>query len=154
MVHIKTFKDFFLERQEYNETNVKEKSELLGKVFYHGTVLETWRNEEKSYLFVSDSITHAEYHAISRAEGMIHSPDTNYEGKERGFTSIIYSIVIDEDILNLEWVVDDDDGSRPFYTWQDSYNDVGTFVIMEIDSSKLKEVFKEKITKETPIRYL
>jgi hypothetical protein len=146
MDHFKTFKDFLLE-----STNIKTKEELFGKKMYHGTTLETWRELEKSYLFVTDEEEHAQYHAISRTEGMIHNGDKEYDK----LTAVVFEIVIDEEILNLEWVVDDDDGNRSFFeTWLDSYNAVGTFVIMGIDSSKFKEVFKEKITKETSIRYL
>lgn len=145
MVHFKTFENFLLE-----STNIKSKEELLGKKMYHGTTLETWREDEKSYLFVTDDEEHSKYHAVSRAEGEVFS-----EGKEKS-TAIIFEIIIDEDIIKLPWEVDDDLGLRDWMkTWLDSYNEVGTFVIMgDYDSSKFKIVFKEEITKETPIRYL
>jgi len=46
---IANFEYFLLE-----STNIKSKKELLGKKFYHGTTLETWNTEEKSYLHITD----------------------------------------------------------------------------------------------------
>ena len=71
-------------------------------------------------------------------------------------TAIVFEILIDENILNLKWEVDDDGGVRTFFkTWLDSYNEVGTFVIVgDYDSNKFQVVLKEEITKETPTRYL
>jgi hypothetical protein len=151
MVHFKTYKEFLYE----NENHIMgDKSELLGKKMYHGTVLEEWRPDEREYLHVTDSIPHAEYHAVSRGEGRVFSEYSRNMGKP--CTAIIYEITIDEDIIKLEWVVDDDCGIRSWMkTWVDSFNEVGTFVIMgNYDVSKFKVIYEEVITPESKIRYL
>ncbi len=126
--------------EEFNKKHISDKRQLLGRKFYHGTTLETWKNSpSRDYLFISDEFEVAKRHAQDRAESS-NNPST----------AIVVEVVIDDEILSLDWEVDDDLGnwSRPplnFKTWQDSFNAVGSFVIVgEYDINKFKIVFSEK----------
>lgn len=144
---IANFEYFLLE-----STNIKSKKELLGKKFYHGTTLETWNTEEKSYLHITDDESSLQFCLQHDIPHVLCHDQTKYDK----LTAIVFEILIDENILNLKWEVDDDCGIRTFFkTWLDSYNEVGTFVIVgDYDSNKFQVVLKEEITKETPTRYL
>lgn len=147
MVHFKTYTQFLLE----NENHVESKEELLGKKMYHGTVLEDWRVDEKgSYLFLTDDIELAKYFGIGRAEGRVFSEYSDKKGEP--CTGIVYEITINDDIIKLNWEPDSD--YEWMKTWQDSYNEIGRFVISgDFDTNKFKEVYREVITPESEVRY-
>ena len=108
---------------EENKT-ITSKEQLLGKKFYHGTVLETWKNQSSDgYLFIVDDFEFAKNSAIDRADSMVREYN-------KSFTAIVAEIVITDDIIKLDWVEDDDEGSyRDFKHWIDSYNNIGSFAI-------------------------
>lgn len=135
---IKTIREFLNE----NKT-ISSKEELLGKKFYHGTTLETWKNSESDdYLFIVDEFEVAKNHAVDRTESMV----SEYN---KPFTAIVVEIVINKKIIRLNWEVDDDLGNwsrEPlnYKHWTDSYNNVGSFVIQgKYDINDFKIVYKE-----------
>lgn len=85
---------------------------------YHGTIKEKWKNSEyETYLFVTYDLEFAKLQAIDRANA------------ENGTPIIV--IIDPNQIKNFKWEVDDDEGSyRELHTWQDSYNSIGSFVII------------------------
>ena len=131
-------------REFLNENKtISSKEELLGKKFYHGTTLETWKNSESDdYLFVVDEFEVAKNHAVDRTESMV----SEYN---KPFTAIVVEIVINQKIIGLNWEVDDDLGNwsrEPlnYKYWTDSYNNVGSFVIQgKYDINDFKRVYKE-----------
>jgi hypothetical protein len=135
---VKNFKEFLNE----NKT-ITSKEQLIGKKFYHGTTLETWKNSDnEDYLFVVDEFEVAKNHAVYRTESMVNEYN-------KPFTAIVVEIVIDDKIINLNWEVDDDLGNwsrEPlnYKVWTDSYNNVGSFVIQgRYDINDFKIVYKE-----------
>jgi hypothetical protein len=124
------------------------KKQLLGKKFYHGTTLETWKqSDHDEYLFIVDEFEVAKKHADDRTESMV-------ELEKNPFTSIVVEVVINEKIINLDWHVDDNWGnwSRPpinFKHWWDSYEGAGSFVISgKLDISDFKIVYSNKFFPE------
>jgi hypothetical protein len=78
-----------------------KKNDLLGKVFYHGTTLETWKNSEnEDYLFVVDEFDVAKNHAVDRTESMVGEYN-------KSFTAIVVEVIINDEIINLNWEVDE-----------------------------------------------
>jgi hypothetical protein len=132
-------------REFLNENKtITSKEELLGKKFYHGTTLETWKNSDsEDYLFVVDEFEVAKNHAVDRTESMVNEYN-------KPFTAIVVEIVIDDKITNLNWEVDDDLGNwsrEPlnYKVWTDSYNNVGSFVIQgKYNINDFKIVYKEQ----------
>ncbi len=125
-----------------NKTNIS-KEDLLGKKFYHGTTLETWKNSDGAdYLFVVDEIEVAKNHAIDRTESMVREYN-------KSFTAIVVEVLITNEIIKHDWEVDDDLGNwsrEPlnYKHWTDSYNNVGSFVIQgNYDINDFKIVYKE-----------
>lgn len=120
--------------------NVFSKQDLFGKKFYHGTILENWKQESSDYLFVIDDFNHAKIHANDRAHSAI-------EEEHKPVTAIVIEIVINDDIINLDWFVDDDNGNwKQYKTWQDSYNEVGSFVIQgHYDINDFKIVYRNVV---------
>jgi len=131
-------------REFLNENKtILSKEELLGKKFYHGTTLETWKNSEyEEYLFVVDEFEVAKSHAVDRTESMV----SEYN---KSFTAIVVEIIITDEIIKHKWDVDDDLGNwsrEPlnYKVWTDSYNNVGSFVIQgRYDINDFKIVYKE-----------
>ena len=135
---VKNFKEFLNE----NKT-ISSKEDLLGKKFYHGTTLETWKNSEgNDYLFVVDEFEVAKNHAVDRTESMVGEYN-------KPFTAIVVEVVINDKIIGLDWELDDDLGNwsrEPlnYKHWTDSYNNVGSFVIQgKYDINDFKIVYKE-----------
>jgi len=112
-----------------------QKSDLLEIPFYHGTTLESWKTSESNdnYLFVIDDIEAAKNHALDR----IHAGDS----KDK--TAIILQINI-KDVIDLKWVEDDDLGNWQYKTWEESWKEVGSFVIVgNIPDKKFKVVWSK-----------
>jgi len=110
-------------REEHRQIR---KEDLLGKTMYHGTTLEGWEYGSMNYLFVTEDIDHAKFHADEKA----HDSTKYYKEPH---TAIIVKIIIDEDIIDMKWEVDDDGGRYTeygYHTWEDSYEKIGTFVIV------------------------
>lgn len=119
---------------------ISDKNDLLGKEFYHGTILENWKNIiGEGYLFLVTDFDVAKKHAFDRVEA-------------EGGTPIVVKIKAKQ-IMDLRWEADDDLGSmkRELKTWQDSYNYWGSFVavgeydIRDFEIIKLNE--SEKLVK-------
>ena len=141
----KFIRNFYETISESENKQVLSKVDLLGKKFYHGTTLETWKNSEgEDYLFIVDELEVAKRHALDRTENMVEE-----YGKE--FTAIVLEIIINDKIIELDWHVDDDLGNwsrEPlnFKNWLDSYNNAGSFCIWgKYDISEFKMVWKKKI---------
>lgn len=94
-----------------------EKSDLLSTKLYHGTTAEKWKKGYNHYLFVTDAKDLAIHHAMQWIEN----------GND--LTPIVVQIDT-KDIINYEWEADDDDGRYPFKTWQESYKQIGAFVVV------------------------
>lgn len=112
-----------------------EKVDLLEIPFYHGTTLESWKEEESNdtYLFITDDIEVAKNHAIDRIES----------GDNDDKTAIVLQINI-KDVIDLKWVEDDDLGLWHYKTWQESWKEVGSFAIVgNIPSKKFKIVWSK-----------
>jgi hypothetical protein len=112
-----------------------QKSDLLEIPFYHGTTLESWKTDESndSYLFVIDEIEIAKNHALDRIE----SKDSNDK------TAIVLQINI-KDVIDLKWVEDDDLGTWPYKSWEESWKEVGSFVIVgNIPDKKFKVIWSK-----------
>ena len=130
-----SFEEFLYEE---NKT-ITSKEQLLGKKFYHGTILETWKNQSSdSYLFIVDDFEFAKNSAIDRADNMVREYN-------KPFTAIVVEIVITDGIIKLDWVEDDDEGAyRDFKHWTDSYNNIGSFAIKgRYDINRFKTVYKQ-----------
>lgn len=151
MDHFKTYNQYINENYDENYDKVSDKSELLGKKMYHGTILGDWEvKDEDSYLFLTDDIELAKYFGIGRAEGRVFSEYSDKRGEP--CTGIVYEITINENIINLNWEPDSD--YEWMKTWQDSYNEIGRFVISgNLNIIKFKEVYREIITSESEVRY-
>lgn len=135
---VKKFKDFLNE----NKT-ILSKEELLGKKFYHGTTLETWKNTDgDDYLFIVDEFEVAKNHAVDRTKSMV----SQYN---KSFTAIVVEVAINDKIIALNWEVDDDLGNwsrEPlnYKHWTDSYNNVGSFAIQgKYNINDFNLVYKE-----------
>lgn len=115
-----------------------DKNKLLGKEFYHGTVLEIWKQGYNQHLFICNDIEFAKAQANARAKSSVDDRGTP-------FTAIVVKITIDETIINLDWHVDDDEGGyRYLKTWQDSYNEIGCLVIQgNYNINKFPIVYKQ-----------
>jgi hypothetical protein len=129
-------------REFLNENKtITSKEELLGKKFYHGTILETWKNlEYENYLFIVDDFEFAKMSAVDRADNMVREYN-------KPFTAIVVEILITNEIIKLNWIEDDDEGAyREFKHWTDSYNEIGSFVIKgKYDINDFKIVYKETL---------
>ena len=127
-------------REFLNENKtISSKEELLGKKFYHGTILETWKNSRnENYLFIVDDFEFAKISAADRADNMVREYN-------KSFTAIVVEILITNEIIKLNWIQDDDEGAyREFKHWTDSYNEIGSFVIKgEYNINDFKIVYKE-----------
>lgn len=127
-------------REFLNENKtISSKEELLGKKFYHGTILETWKNSRnENYLFIVDDFEFAKISAVDRADSMVREYN-------KSFTAIVVEILITNEIIKLNWIQDDDEGAyREFKHWTDSYNEIGSFVIKgEYNINDFKIVYKE-----------
>tara|TARA_R110001632_G_scaffold213109_1_gene339274 strand:+ start:337 stop:774 length:438 start_codon:yes stop_codon:yes gene_type:complete len=118
---------------------ITSKEELLGEKFYHGTILETWKNlEYENYLFIVDDFEFAKMSAVDRADSMVREYN-------KSFTAIVVEILITNEIIKLNWIEDDDEGAyREFKHWSDSYNKIGSFVIRgKYDINDFKIIYKE-----------
>lgn len=117
---------------------MSKKEDLLNISFYHGTTLESWKLEAaETYLFVVDEIEVAKQHGIDRVESSI----SNNDGNER--TAIVVQINV-RDIINLKWEADDDIGRWNYKTWQESWKEVGSFVVVgNFDSNNFKIVWRQ-----------
>jgi hypothetical protein len=109
---------------------VKDKDDV-NVPLYHGTIKEIWKNSEyESYLYVTYDFEFAKSQALDRAIG------------EDG-TPIVVKIYPNQ-IKKYRWEVDDDMGIyRDLHTWQDSYNKIGSFVIIgefDIDNFQIIDI--------------
>ena len=121
--------------QEDKSKKDLQKSDLLEIPFYHGTTLESWKTDESndSYLFIIDEIEVAKNHALDRIE----SRDSNDK------TAIVLQINI-KDVIDLKWVEDDDLGTWPYKSWQESWKEVGSFAIVgNIPDKKFKTIWSK-----------
>jgi hypothetical protein len=112
-----------------------QKSDLLEIPFYHGTTLESWKTDESNdtYLFIIDDLEAAKNHAIDRIQAFNSSDKT----------AIILQINI-KDVIDLKWVEDDDLGTWPYKTWEESWKEVGSFAIVgNIPDKKFKVIWSK-----------
>ena len=133
-MRIKKFENF----SSYKTDKVKE--DLKDTIFYHGTILEDWKSiTDDNYLYITGDFEFAKDQAESRAEGMV-------EYKNNQYTSIVVEITYDQ-IKNLQWDVDDDAGVYPFKTWEESWNNIGCFVVVgNFDISKFPIIHTKVFT--------
>lgn len=104
----------------------EQKSDLLGIELFHGTAKERWTPDFMDYLFVTDNFDFAR----NMAEQWLDS----------GRTPMVVGVDV-RDIMNREWVVDDDDGRYPYKTWQDSFCGIGCFcVVGKLDIGRMPVV--------------
>jgi hypothetical protein len=101
----------------YEKFELVTKDTISNVKFYHGTIAEIWEDTQyDSYLFVVECIEVAKKHALDRIE------------YQKG-TPIVVEISVN-DIKHLRWEADDDLGNWPYKTWQESYKEVGSFVVV------------------------
>jgi hypothetical protein len=100
------------------DTNVIINKEDVTVPLYHGTIKKIWKNTRyESYLYVTNDFEFAKNQALDRAEG------------ENGIPIVIK--IYPDQIKKYKWEVDDDMGIyRDLKTWQDSYNTIGSFVVI------------------------
>jgi hypothetical protein len=104
-------------KQESNNNSIINKEDVTVPL-YHGTIKKIWKNTRyESYLYVTNDFEFAKGQALDRAEG------------ESGIPIVIK--IYPDQIKKYKWEVDDDMGIyRDLKTWQDSYNTIGSFVVI------------------------
>lgn len=112
-------------------------------IVYHGTSEKYWQPKSNNgYLFVSENLDHAFYHAFERAKESDSAP---------------VMVLIDTETLNghFEYLPDNDCHEMDGYvTWRESLNDKGSF-ILKGDTSTLPSVSSESyINKQGDIVHL
>ena len=116
-----------------------DKQSLLGKKFYHGTILEKVV-QSKNYLFIINDFELAKSFAIEHTKELVDEFNKPY-------TAVVYEIIIDDKILEMTWEVDDGYGSWEYETWQESLSKVGSFIISgkDMNLNDFKKIYKQQI---------
>lgn len=135
--------------KEQDEKLITKKS-LLGKKFYHGTVLETV-DKFGTYLYITDDFEDAKRFSTEKAESLL-------EENAKEYTAIVFEIIINNDIINYNWIEDDGQGGGTtgwglYKSWQESLKNVGAFIITNhkaennnfINLNEFKIVYKKLI---------
>lgn len=113
---------------------------------YHGTLKEFIKNENnpKGYLYVTDTVEHAKQHAKEKAESL------RSEGEEA--TGVVLEIDLDS-LENVEYQPDNDiDDSNGYKTAEESFEKIGTFVIVgKIPIESFPIIWEEKVQADSEL---
>lgn len=114
---------------EVQSTQIK-KQDLINIKLYHGTNVERWEHGFMNYLFVTGDINFAKQQAM------------DWLNNEEKYTPIVVEIDASH-IIDMTWEADDDNGRYPFKTWEESWKEIGCFVIVgNLDIDKFPIVWK------------